>query len=107
MKLARGQDVVKLDIDGHRRPSMSDLARKLGRAGYRVEWMSECRSPRGRGWHLQLRLRPRPTTAEEVVALQAILGSDLLREACNLHRARMLPKVTPFWRRRWNVLYWR
>jgi hypothetical protein len=63
------------------------------------------RSPSGSGWHLVLTVVPEPQSPVEVVALQAILGSDPLREACNLHRANMFPTVSPFWQDRWNVLY--
>lgn len=99
---------LKLDIDaGMPRPTLYDLRRRLYRAGYRIQWLSECRSPGGRGWHLTLCVRPSPRTALEVVALQAILGSDPDREACNCWRARMLRdnEISGFWRERWNVLY--
>ena len=84
---------------------MWDIQRLLSRAGYVPVWMSECRSPGGNGWHIVLELDPEPRTAEEVVALQAILGSDVNREACNLHRARVLWRVPKWARSWWNVLY--
>ncbi len=46
-----------------------------------------------------------PETDMEMVALQAICGSDPYREASNVLRVRQLDKVPEFWRRRWNVLY--
>lgn len=44
---------------------------------------------------------------ELVVALQFALGSDPMRERMNLSRVRLisLGKVSPFWKKRWNVLY--
>jgi hypothetical protein len=45
----------------------------------------------------------------EMVALQAILGSDRYREACNVQRVRTIRTMTPdmraFWEPRWNVFY--
>jgi hypothetical protein len=99
------RNVVKLDIDSTELPSLEPMMLKLRRAGYQVRWLSQRRSPSGSGWHLCLKLKPCPRTAIEVVAVQAILGSDAYREACNLHRAKMIAKVSPYWRDRWNVLY--
>lgn len=98
--------LVKLDIDAHHvRPTVTELARKLHRAGYRVLWWWERRSPSGKGWHLCFKLRPAPRTPQEVVALQALLGSDPYREACNLRRANLYRSVPAYMRDRWNVLY--
>lgn len=107
MSLVRGdRGLIKLDIDaGQKRPTLGDIMVKLSRSGYTVVWMAEKCSPSGKGWHIMLKLTPTPQTAEEVVAIQAMLGSDSMREACNLHRARMLPYVSAYWRDRWNVLY--
>lgn len=43
----------------------------------------------------------------EIVALQAILGSDEKREALNLMRVISMRRnaVTPYWERRWNILF--
>ena len=99
---------IKLDIDeGTKRPKLATLQRLLRRAGYRIEWLRESRSPGGKGWHIIMQLDPEPTSPFEVVALQAILGSDVNREACNLHRARVLPGVPKWAHRMWNVLYTR
>ena len=98
---------LRLDYDGRRPPKLTRAAWLLGRAGYRLDWWSECRSPGGKGWHVEAGLRPRPRTCVELVALQAVLGSDPAREACNVTRARMVDRraVSPWWARRWNVLY--
>ena len=100
-------NLLKLDIDaGMKRPRLYDIMRRLHRAGgYRIRYMMEKRSRSGKGWHIVLKVSPIPKSAAEVVALQVILGSDPDREACNLWRAKMLPKVSPWWRKRWNVLY--
>lgn len=106
MILRGDRNVVKLDVDaGRQRPTIGWLAYALRRAGYRIEWLAERRSPGGKGWHLWLKLKPRPRTPQEVVALQAILGSDIMREACNLRRANLYERVPAFMRDRWNVLY--
>lgn len=65
-----------------------------------------------RGWHVVVYLRdglnwmPSPL---EIVAAQAILGSDWKREGFNFVRARTLRDAPPSWQEagRWNTLYWR
>lgn len=68
-----------------------------------VESVCFARSKRG-GWHVIVRVQNRivPT---RVIAMQACLGSDPVREAINLVRVGALPVVSSFWRSRWNVLY--
>lgn len=57
-----------------------------------------------RGYHVLFTLRRRlPPLA--VVAVQAILGSDAVRESFNLMRALVLDEAPAFWRDRYNVLY--
>jgi hypothetical protein len=63
------------------------------------------RSPGGRGWHINIQVKPRPEHPMEVVALQLLLGGDPNREAMQLQRARRFWSV-PYWMREtWNVLY--
>lgn len=94
---------VKLDWDHKRRPSLRRMVRLCDRAGYRLVAFAERRSPGGEGWHCWLVLSPRPATMVEVVALQAILGSDPWREAVTLYRAKRAN--TKQLRRMVNVLY--
>lgn len=101
-------NLLKLDVDNHRtRLTHGEMVRRLAWAGYRLRWLRETRSPSGRGLHVVCRVTPLPVTAREVVALQLLLGSDPLREAHNLERARAVDegKVSRFWCIRWNVLY--
>ena len=101
-------------MDGEPDPHMAlhILTARLERAGHTVTDFDMGRSTNG--WHMKLRLDPRPSSCVEAVALQAILGSDPLRESCNLQRAREvdawgdggpLGRGPVFWRDRWNVLY--
>jgi len=104
--LAGDRSLLKLDIDkGCERPTLLMLCRRLRRAGYAIKWLSECISPSGKGWHIILDVKPSPVTPQEVVALQAVLGSDPAREACNLARANLLPRMSAYARDRWNVFY--
>jgi hypothetical protein len=106
--LSVNQAILKLDVDeGMERPKLRPMVHKLWRAGFKVLWMSENQSPGGKGLHIQIRISPKPETPETVTALQAILGSDPMREACNLYRARQISKgKVPSWMQdRWNVLY--
>lgn len=105
MTLSARQALVKLDIDSRHAPDMWTLTKKADRAGVRIEWLRQSRSPSGRGWHLVLSVLPRPRSAMEVVALQAVMGGDLWREAMQVQRARMFPKAPRFMRDAWNVLY--
>jgi hypothetical protein len=99
--------VIRLDLDGWNGLSLTRVTVLLRRMGYRPCWFSQTRSPNGKGWHCEIQVEPEPRTAMELVAIQAILGSDRGREAYNLERARLVDarKVSPFWRERWNVLY--
>lgn len=99
-------DVLKVDWDAHADAlPVVEVQRRLRRAGFRVRWWREEFSPSGRGRHLTLCVTPRPREPAVVVALQACLGSDVYREACNVARVRLLPTLSAFWRARWNVFY--
>lgn len=100
--------IVRLDIDRARQPpTLSRWVALLDRAGKRLRWVSYTRSPSGKGWHVEMLVSPRPKTRMEVVALQAVLGSDPAREAYNIVRAGLADtkQVPAYWRQRWNVLY--
>jgi hypothetical protein len=99
---------VKIDLDADDRELPRwVIERRLDRAGFRLVRLLRRRSPSGAGVHLVARVRPRPESAAVVVALQAILGSDGYREACNLRRARILHRMPKPLRRFWNQLYGR
>lgn len=103
--ISRSQAVVKLDIDSYNRPHLGAIESKLLRGGYVWTAMDVLRSPSGRGWHVLIEVEPRPRSVMEVVALQAILGSDPWREAMQMVRAKAFPMVPDFMRNAWNVLY--
>lgn len=106
MTLTRLQAEIKLDVDARQEPpDLQVVSQLLERAGYRVESWTQRSSPGGNGWHVIIEVVPRPTTAMEVVALQAICGSDPWREAISVVRARSFVKAPKFMRDRWNVLY--
>jgi hypothetical protein len=79
------------------------VAARLRRAGYELTHWTLARSTNG--YHGRAWLTPEPGTPMETVALQAVAGSDPLREACNVQRVRSLDAADEFWRDRWNVLY--
>jgi len=105
MRLTREQAQVKLDLDGCDAPDMEAVRRLVSRAGYSIVEMSERTSPSGTGRHVVLNVSPRPIHPMEVVALQAICGSDPYREAMQMHRARAFAKAPKWMRDIWNVLY--
>lgn len=98
--------MVKVDVDPGDKPyGLRHVRTLLARAGYALVSRSKVRSGSGKGWHVYLTIEPPASSPMELIALQAVLGSDRYREACNIARARVLPKVDPFWRERFNVLY--
>lgn len=103
--LDREGGVLKLDIDRKRPPSIRQMEHRLNRAGYELLAVARRHSPGGKGWHVWVEVSPSPTHPLEVVALQAILGSDPLREAVTLARALVLGRTPPYAREWWNVLY--
>lgn len=102
--------VLRIDLDpGQEVYTIDHLCALLRRAGRRIRWLSQTRSGSGKGWHIEIAITPGCASPIEVVALQAICGSDRYREACNVLRVRTLerlgPKLRRYWGRRWNVLY--
>ncbi len=99
---------LKIDFDG------GVPADFLGRVGALFAWCGgrpaviRCVRSHARGYHITIYTRAEWARAPlAVVAAQAILGSDPLREMFNLMRAVRLDRVPAFWRRRhrWNTLY--
>jgi hypothetical protein len=81
-------------------PAVNSLIHTLGLT---ICWQRWDRTRRG--WHLVLKVRERLSDGE-IIAAQAILGSDRNRERLNLARAisiRLHPSA--FWRPRINVLF--
>lgn len=106
MKLSKSESLVKVDVDQGDTPLSRGLMDwRLRRAGFRIVRLVKRRSPSGKGWHLVVRVAPRPESFAVVVALQLLLGSDPMREACNLRRAIVLPRMPAWARKHVNVLY--
>ncbi len=103
--LARRDATVKVDWDDSKEPDLGVMCAKLSRAGYAAVDVTLRPSPGGHGWHVLIDVEPAPTSPMEVVALQAILGSDPWREAMQVNRARAYAHVPSWMRRVWNVLY--
>lgn len=99
--------VVKVDVDHARKLSRRELDRRAACANVQIVAVDDRRSPSGRGWHRRLTVDPAPRTAMETVALQLLFGSDVVREAFNIQRARMVDagQVPKFFLDRWNRLY--
>lgn len=93
----------KLDYDGKIPVDFNARCRTVARL-LRVRLVACSMERTRRGWHVVVRCSGRLSPVG-TVAVQAILGSDPLREAHNLMRARKLGSVPKFWRKRWNVLY--
>ncbi len=94
---------VKLDYDESPPPDLLERIRFVGRYVGGHAGPVQVRRTR-RGWHVEFRYT-RTLAPTAVVAVQAILGSDMARETYNLVRALVLDNVPAFWHDRWNVLY--
>lgn len=103
----QGLVCLKVDHDSLRPVSVTRLQNRLARAAFTLVWLVREPSPSGRGWHVWAGVSPQPRNAVEMVCLQLIFGSDVLREAYNLNRARHVDsgKVPDWWRGSWNVFY--
>jgi hypothetical protein len=102
--------ILKIDVDHRRRLSRRELGRRARIVHLEIVTVHDARSPSGRGWHRTLTVRSVDGVrwrAADQVAVQCLLGSDPVREAFNLHRARLVDarQVAPYWRSRWNVFY--
>lgn len=101
---------LRIDVDpGEPVFSVDHVCGLLRRAGKRALWLRQERSGSGKGWHLTLAVSPPCRDLMEVVALQAVLGSDRYREANNVCRVRALDRMDAdaraYWSRRLNVFY--
>lgn len=96
--------VLKLDHDKPTYPRqwnmrLNWLARRMG---WRLIAFALSRSENG-GWHGEVLIKGR-LHPKDVVAAQAIMGSDWAREGYNLMRTNS-PALRGIWRNRFNVLY--
>lgn len=94
--------VLKLDRDDGRAWPLWRLWWVLRLMGWRAAWVQYERSRRG--WHLRVAV-PGRLAPVEVVAAQAVMGSDRNREAFNLARARLIEGGQAPKRWRYNVLF--
>lgn len=97
--------ILKLDRDDGRAFPLWRLWWVLRLMGWRAEWIEYVRSRRG--WHCLIAV-PGRVSPVEVVAVQAVMGSDRNREAFNLARARKVQgtrRVPGLSKWRWNVLF--
>lgn len=97
---------IFLDFDFRRTPSFLPIFTQLRMCGLHVQYMRDDRTRKG--WHRIIKIRERLSSAE-LVALQAICGSDRRREGLNLMRVLRSSKcgMSAFERDRWNLLYLR
>lgn len=101
-----GGHVLLLDVDAlDKLVGVKAITNRLERAGYTIRDWKEKPSPSGRGIHVRILTHEEMRSPLEVVALQAICGSDPVREAFNVRRVRSLTRVPRWWSERWNVLY--
>jgi len=89
-----------LDFDLPERPDYFHIWSTLRLLDLEPLWVRQDRT--NKGVHVVLALR-RASKPLESLALQAVLGSDIRREALNLFR--VLRQPTGLGRSRWNVLY--
>ena len=95
--------ILKLDRDDGRAWPLWRLWWVLRLMELRAAWIRYDRTRRG--WHVLIAIPAPPLLASEVVALQAVMGSDRDREAFNLNRARLVMRGLAPRRWRTNVLF--
>lgn len=83
-------NVLQLDIDSstdlvHFHKCLPWLSCICAEHGFAIRHLTETRSRSGRHWHVEITLGKRLKLIERI-ALQAILGSDRMRELCNWER---------------------
>jgi hypothetical protein len=104
-RVTRSVTLLYLDMDGPTLP-VTLVGRTVSCCwhlwGWHLQGMRIDRTQHG--YHVVVQVHERLAPAI-IVAAQAILGSDVKREAFNLMRVQHLLVRSPFWRRRWNVLY--
>ena len=102
-ELAR-PDRLLLDFDFRRVPRLRSIWAVCRIVGLRPAWIRTDRTRHG--WHAVIQLCA-PLTNAEIVACQAIMGSDSRREALNLMRVIAIRQRDPgpAWRDRWNILF--
>lgn len=94
-----------LDFDlGRCSPRLAGIHVTLRAIRNRAAWIRYDRTKKG--WHIVIALRDALQPAE-TVALQACCGSDIRRETLNLMRVLAIRRkgASPFWRKRYNILY--
>lgn len=92
-----------LDFDGRLPARMLERIWHVSRtAGLTIEWIRFDRTQHGFHVVVQIQQRLEPW---QVLALQAICGSDYRREALNWFRLSNMPANSDWHRRNWNILY--
>lgn len=114
----------KVALNGHEnsnrkateRKANSNIFQRMERKPYTIRYMRErLRAYRIRpvwinysrtahGWHIHIHVN-HALNARRVVAIQRALGSDPIRETHNEKRTETLAQRSPFFKRRWNLLY--
>ena len=98
--------LLLLDCDNRKAPSFRALAGRfqIFKGAFSVRCISYSRTMRG--WHIVAEVDIK-LTPPEIIALQAIMGSDVKREAMNMTRWLGMrgKRVDKFWLSRWNLLF--
>jgi hypothetical protein len=97
-------DELRLDYDSTATPQLRNVWRLLRLCQLRVCFIRHDRTRRG--WHATIRIRENLSSAE-IVACQAVLGSDAGRELLNIMRVMSIRKsgCDNFSLARWNLLF--
>lgn len=104
MRKTTNNRAIYLDYDYPRGPSLRMIWTVLRAVGLRPGTIEYRRSRRG--WHCVIPVNQRLENAE-IVALQAVLGSDSRRELLNIMRVISIRRAgaSPYFAARWNLLY--
>lgn len=98
VKMYANPSVTMCDIDRKKVPTLQRVYRLARILGVRIDYVRFDASHSGK-WHLIVRWKARFSKLE-IIAIQAMLGSDWKREMFNLYRVRSGVRS-----RRWNFLF--
>jgi hypothetical protein len=98
-------DCLYFDLDRLGTPDLKPIWEILRFLHIRPKWIRTDRSQKG--WHVVVK-HDHHLSRMEIVAIQALGGSDSKRELLNLMRAFNMDRsglIDDFWKQRWNILF--
>lgn len=107
LRYVRGSILI-IDVDNHFAISFRNLAGRIRVLRNSLHFLNFCYAKTKRGWHIHIETRER-LNPPEIIAIQAILGSDRNRECLNMYRWLCMRDryngLPRYWKKRWNLSF--